>query len=124
MYAIRSYYGETRSRLAAARPVLEARSKLTERYQTTVPEPVRQALNLRKGDKLLYRIQANGDVLLTRAQDEDKDPVVGAFLDFLARDMQGAPDHIRPVKADDVQQLQTLVAGVEFDLHAPLEDDE
>jgi len=124
---------ETRSRLTAGpvrgetaglSPVLEASSTLTERYQTTVPEPVRQALNLSKGDKILYSILANGSVVLTRVPDEDRDPVIEAFLDFLAHDMKASPASIRPITADTVQRLQSLVAGVQVDLNESLEDDE
>ncbi|MBK1736325.1 regulator, partial [Halorhodospira abdelmalekii] len=45
---------------------LEAESTLTARYQTTVPETVRRALQLSKRDKIHYHIRANGEVVLTR----------------------------------------------------------
>ena len=64
---------------------LEVESTLTDRYQTTVPETVRRALRLGKRDKIHYTIRPSGDVVLTRAQANDSDdPVLGAFLVFLA----------------------------------------
>lgn len=43
-------------------------SKLTSKSQTTVPKPVRKALNLSPGDLLSYEI-SGGRVILTRAPD-------------------------------------------------------
>jgi antitoxin PrlF len=41
----------------------EAESTLTDRYQTTIPDPVRKALHLNKRDKIHYTIQPNGQVI-------------------------------------------------------------
>lgn len=41
-------------------------SKLTSKAQTTIPQPVRNALQLREGDELAYQIEGNR-VILTRA---------------------------------------------------------
>lgn len=35
-------------------------STLTDRYQTTLPDPVRKVLGLSKRDKIQYTIQPNG----------------------------------------------------------------
>ena len=48
---------------------LEVESTLTDRYQTTVPETVRRALQLGKRDKLHYTIRPGGEVVLTRSAD-------------------------------------------------------
>jgi len=42
-------------------------SKLTSKAQTTIPQPVRAALNLREGDELLYEI-VDQRVVLTKAR--------------------------------------------------------
>ena len=42
-------------------------SKLTSKYQTTVPAPVREALLLEKGDSLLFEIQEDGAVTVRKA---------------------------------------------------------
>lgn len=44
-------------------------SKLTSKAQTTIPQPVRAALNLHAGDELEYRLEA-GRVILTKRADE------------------------------------------------------
>ncbi len=44
-------------------------SKLTSKSQTTVPQSVRRALNLKPGDLLSYEI-SDGQVILTRARTE------------------------------------------------------
>jgi antitoxin PrlF len=49
------------------------RSKLTSKAQTTVPQPVREALRLKPGDELAYEI-ANGRVILTKAASGLEDP--------------------------------------------------
>ena len=42
-------------------------SKLTSKAQTTIPQPVRSALRLEPGDKLLYEI-IDRQVILTKAR--------------------------------------------------------
>ena len=42
-------------------------SRLTSKAQTTIPQPVRAALQLREGDEIAYVIEA-GHVVLTRAR--------------------------------------------------------
>lgn len=104
---------------------LEAESTLTDRYQTTVPEPVRRALQLDKRDRILYRIRPNGEVILTRAVSaEENDPLLGEFLAFLARDLASHPERLQTIDASLLQRLQSLTAGIEIDLDAPLSVDD
>lgn len=101
-------------------PLLEAESKLTDRYQTTVPEPVRKALKLGKGARLQYRIRGE-EVVLRRADDHDEgDPALAPFLRLLASDLQTHPERLQPVNPGLVQRARELVGGVEVDLDAPL----
>ena len=103
------------------RTTSEVASTLTDRYQTTVPEPVRRALKLGKRDKIHYSIQANGAVLLTRAvEPEVDDPVLGQFLAFLAKDIANRPEDLRGLNANAVRSIQALVADVAVDLDSPL----
>jgi antitoxin PrlF len=99
---------------------LEAESTLTDRYQTTVPETVRRALRLGKRDRIHYVIQPTGEVVLTRADAGEDDPVLGQFLDFLARDMAAQPERLQRMDMSLVQRGRELAAGVKFDLDAPL----
>ncbi len=101
--------------------ILEVESSLTDRYQTTVPETVRRALQLGKRDKIHYTIRPSGEVMLTRAKASDgDDPVLVQFLDFLARDIANHPERLEPVDAGLVQRLESLVIGVKVDLDAAL----
>lgn len=103
---------------------LEVESTLTDRYQTTIPGTVRQALGLNKRDKVHYAIRSGGEVVLTRASDaESDDPVLGQFLDFLAQDIANHPEHVQAVDADFTRHMHSLVGEVEIDLDAPLPAD-
>lgn len=105
--------------------VLEFESTLTDRYQTTVPEPVRRVLKLQKRDKIRYAIRPDGDVVLTKHnQPPEDDPALGAFLGFLARDMANHPERLRPVEAGLLSRLHDLVGHVEVNLDEPLSADD
>lgn len=100
---------------------LAVESTLTDRYQTTVPDPVRRALGLGKRDKIHYTIRRSGEVVITRAEPtEADDPVLGEFLGFLARDIARHPQRLKAVDASFVQRLQALTADADIDLDSPL----
>lgn len=103
---------------------LEAESTLTDRYQTTVPETVRRALKLGRRDKIHYTIRPGGEVVLTRADIPDDDPVLGQFLGFLAADLTRHPERLQSMDAGLVQRLQSLVGGVDVDLDTALSADD
>ncbi len=104
---------------------LKSESKLTDRYQTTIPETVRKALHLNKRDKLLYTIQANGSVFISRAYVTESDPVLEGFLNFLAKDINKNPASLTTFSKELASHIQTLVTDVEVDLNSPLaEEDE
>jgi antitoxin PrlF len=103
----------------------ELESTLTDRYQTTVPDPVRRALKLGKRDRIRYLVRPDGAVLMTRAMPtEADDPVLGKFLDFLARDIAAHPGHVQAVGAKLATRIRSLVRGVKVDLDAPLSADD
>ncbi|NBD95017.1 MAG: type II toxin-antitoxin system PrlF family antitoxin [Gammaproteobacteria bacterium] len=104
-------------------PTIEAESRLTDRYQTTVPADVRKALALEKRDRLHYEVRPNGEVVLTRSGDND-DPALAAFLNFLADDMTRHPERLRGMDPSLARRIESLVDGVEVDLDAPLYDED
>jgi antitoxin PrlF len=107
--------------------VLEAESSLTDRYQTTVPESVRRALKLGKRDRVRYELLADHRVVISRVQPQaalGEDPVLGRFLDLLARDIASQPSRMRAVDSALVARLRNLVKGVDVDLDAPLAVDD
>jgi len=105
--------------------VLEAESRLTDRYQTTVPASVRKALSLEKRDRLRFVVQADGQVVLTRVVDGDADdPVLGQFLDFLAADMARHPERLQALDAGLADRMDELLGDIDVDLDATLADDD
>ena len=95
-------------------------STLTDRYQTTVPDPIRKVLGLNKRDRISYTIGSDGQVTIARAEDENNDPLLGQFLNFLATDIQANPQHVRQVSSDLVDRIRSLIGNVDLDLDAPL----
>lgn len=103
--------------------VLQLESTLTDRYQTTVPDGVRRALKLAKRDRIRYVLQADGVVLLQRAEAAQtaEDPALGAFLAFLADDLRSNPHRLRAIDAGLVKRMRALTKGVKADLGAALD---
>ena len=54
----------------------------------------------------------------------EPDPVLGEFLSFLERDLSKNPQQIAAMTADLRDRVQLLVIDVEFDLNAPLADED
>ncbi|MHB1605754.1 MAG: type II toxin-antitoxin system PrlF family antitoxin [Leptospirales bacterium] len=103
----------------------EIESTLTDRYQTTVPEPIRRALKLGKRDKIHYTIRPSGEIVLTRAEiSGETDPVMEKFLDFLAHDIVNNPERLQLINTGLVQHIQSLVSGIEVDLDTTLSADD
>ena len=105
--------------------IFQVESSLTERYQTTVPESVRRTLKLGKRDKIRYTIRPDGDVVMSRVDViEEEDPVMGQFLNFLARDFANHPERLASIEAGLADRIQSLISGVKIDLDAPLSEDD
>lgn len=105
--------------------ILKVESTLTDRYQTTVPETVRRALQLNKRDKIHYTIRPNGEVILSRAEfSEGDDPVLGSFLNFLSRDIADHPERLQALDHSLVQHLQVVSSDIDVDLDACLSADD
>jgi antitoxin PrlF len=112
--------------MAKAAEILEIPATITERGQTTVPAAIRKMLALGKRDQVVFRGLADGTVVIARKKPraENRDPMIGKFLEFLARDMANEPERIRAVPRTLVSRAKALVKGVEVDLGEPLPDDE
>ena len=112
--------------MAKTAEILEIPATITERGQTTVPAAIRKMLALGKRDQVVFRGLADGTVVIAKkeARADDGDPVIGKFLEFLARDMATEPSRIRPMPRSLVAHGKSLVKGVEVDLDAPLPEDD
>lgn len=105
--------------------LLETESTLTDRYQTTIPETVRNILSLGKRDKLHYKIMSDGTVLLSRAEPEPVgDPALSGFLALLASDLQSRPEAIRRLSKESVTRARDLIADFDVDLDARLDPED
>jgi antitoxin PrlF len=57
------------------------KSKLTTKAQTTIPQPVRDALRLKVGDEIAYSIEGDR-VILTRAPSGEGDDPFATFSEW------------------------------------------
>ncbi len=44
-----------------------------------------------------------------------EDPVMNAFLQFLAKDMMAHPEHIQPIEKNELDEIADLIKGVNID---------
>jgi len=95
-------------------------SSVTERFQTTIPKGVREALGLRRGDTLAYEVRGEEVVVRRRPEQEGDDPALTGFLDLLERDIAAHPERLHRVPEALVQRGRELVDGAEVDLVAAL----
>lgn len=102
---------------------LRAKSRLTERSQTTIPAAIRDALHLKPGETIEYSLLADGNVIMSRQTEPQDDPVVSQFLAFLEKDMRENPRHIYPAPVALWNKINELIANIDIDLDAPLTDE-
>lgn len=96
------------------------RSKITIKGQTTVPSGVRKAIGVGPGDELGYIIEGNRAVLV-KATDDDQDEALGAYLDFLERDIRRHPERLRGIPAELVERIRALTRDTPVDLDEPIQ---
>ena len=95
-------------------------SKLTDRYQTTVPAGVRKQLKLGKGDQIRYCTEPSGRVN-NRARAQRRGRSRARRLSRFCRGRyQAHPDRIRAFDGALHDRLAALVGDVDVDLDAPL----
>jgi antitoxin PrlF len=56
-------------------------SKITSKAQTTIPQAVRKALDVREGDELAYKIE-RGRVIVTKAISKPTDDPFATFVEW------------------------------------------
>jgi antitoxin PrlF len=79
---------------------------------------------LKKRDKICYTIQPGGQVVISRANLTENDPLLGEFLNFLAQDIKRNPQHLEALSSGLVSRVQSLVSEVDLELDAPLLDED
>ena len=105
-------------------PLLYGDSTLTDRYQTTIPNIVRKVLHLEKKDKIRYTVQPDGNVIMSRVNQAEDDPVLARFLTFLADDISQNPQNVSAIGSNLLDRVRPLVFDVEIDLDSPLSDED
>lgn len=100
---------------------IEETSTVTAKGQTTVPKSVRQALGVKPGGRIVYRIEGNR-VTVRSVTAEHRDPALGALLLLLSRDMakgRNVGDLPRGLAAS----MRKAIRDVPLSLDEPLEGD-
>jgi antitoxin PrlF len=101
--------------------IIEETSTITAKGQTTVPKAVRQVLGVDYGGKIAYRVE-NGRVTVHNPEAEHRDPVLGAFLRLIERDV-AAGRNVRDLPAGVVATLRKAMKQVSVDLDEQMEGD-
>jgi antitoxin PrlF len=68
-------------------------SKITSKAQTTIPQPVREALRVREGDELAYKIE-RGRVIVTKATRAAADDPFATFGEWASDNDRRAYDSL------------------------------
>ena len=63
-------------------------------------------------------------MVISRVDKTESAPLLGQFLNFIARDIEKNPQHLQAISSDLVSRIQSLVAEVDLDLDAPLSDED
>jgi antitoxin PrlF len=100
---------------------IEEFSTITAKGQTTIPKAVRQALGVDYGGKIAFRVDKRG-VTVARV-DEDEDPAIDRFLNFVADDIKTRPQAIRTLSPELAARIAALTEGVDIDLNAAIDGD-
>ena len=103
--------------------LLQTESTLTDRYQTTIPDAVRKALHLNKRDKILYTVQPDGHVMLSRIDETQNDPIIDNFLSFIANDIRDNPKQVTSINQALMTRVESLIADVELNLDEQLPEE-
>jgi antitoxin PrlF len=99
-------------------------STITQKGQTTIPKPVREALGLDFGGRIAFYIDENRRVSVERDDEDAEDPVIDEFLVFLAKDMKDHPEKSVGEFPDAlVARMDTLTSGMKVDMDAPIDGD-
>jgi antitoxin PrlF len=100
-------------------PNVKELATVTSKGQLTLPKAVRQALGVAAGDKVVFELREDGQVVVSRGETEHEDPAIGAFLTLLARDIE-AGRNIRSLPEDVARTMlehagHAVVLGEDFD---------
>lgn len=96
-------------------PIVHEVATITSKGQITLPKPIRQALGVDAGGKVAFDLEKDGQIVVRRAEAEHEDPVIGAFLSLLTRDIQ-AGRHVHGLPEELARaMLEQAGHGVKLD---------
>ena len=98
---------------------IQETSTITAKGQTTVPKSVRQALGVKSGGRIVYRIEGNR-VTMQSATAEHRDPALAAFLQLLGNDVAGARN-VRDLPKERAASMRKAMREVSISLDETLE---
>ena len=97
-------------------------SKITAKSQTTLPSGVRKALGVGPGDNLAYVVEGDHAIIRKAPEAEvEQDPALGAFLDFLERDIADHPERLQVATHEFYERMLRAAGGIEIDPYEPIE---
>lgn len=101
--------------------IVQERSRITAKGQTTVPKAVRQALGVSYGGEIAFVVDEKG-VSVRRVEGEETDPVIGAFLGFLEQDLLRNPQNVVAFPAGLAERMASLAEHVPVDLGEKIDE--
>lgn len=100
--------------------IVQERSRITAKGQTTVPKAVRQALGVSYGGEIAFVVDEQG-VSVRRVETDETDPVIRTFLGFLEQDMLRNPQNVAAFPASLADRMAALALQVTIDLDEGIE---
>ena len=100
------------------------RSRVTSQGQVTLPSAIRTALGVRAGvDEIQYILHGNHLTVhrVRRPGEDDDDPTLGRYLDFLERDLIAHPERIRRIPSTLLHRMRELSANVMVNYDEPID---
>ena len=95
--------------------IVQERSKITAKGQTTVPKAVRQALGVSYGGEIAFVVDERG-VSVQRVESEETDPAIAAFLGFLEQDVLRNPHNVVAFPPSLAERMAALAEQVQVNL--------
>jgi len=95
--------------------IVQERSRITAKGQTTVPKAVRQALGVSYGGEIAFVVDEHG-VSVRRVESDEADPVITAFLGFLEQDMLREPQHLVAFPSSLAERMAALAEHIQSGL--------
>jgi antitoxin PrlF len=103
--------------------MLKKVSAITGKGQVTIPKSVREALGVEYGGRVAFYVDENLDVSIRKELEDEDDPLIGGFLDFLADDMRRNPENIRDFPPALGERMVALTNGMTVDTDEEISGD-